>query len=366
MFKLLRKRKEIGVRNISLLKNNLIILGHNKLVIRSDECSIEKETNLYFHGLFKIDDVTFLINYAETYDEGDVRLYSINKEFGVLENILHSFGSVISIHSSGAILSYQKIISINPRRIENGIFNLKGKTKLWSTEKNVICKFVNDFLISMPQPFILRLLNIQTGEIVIEHEVDEEYWIDWYKEKKRVQIKKIILITEDDIWVGLTNEKLLIIDSKTGVKKKLIENKDFKGGYEPNLINSFPDTGAFEFDEVNQKLIGLKNDQYYEVDLKTFLVSHFDLKDIFESANIRASVGIRGIGNFVFDETYIYFIDKMNSKIGAFDRQNKIIRWQFTFDDTTKWKVFPMKILKKEASLYVIDNKHNLHSFLKI
>jgi hypothetical protein len=363
MFRLLIEKKETKVNNIALLRNSEVILKDDEFIIKNDnQINIKKAANKYFHKLFKIDDTSFLFNY----DESDIIIFSVNKEFRLSEKKLDSLGSVVSINNSGSLFYYSKWISHYPVKIESGIFDIKNNVKIWSKEENTNGEFVNNYLVSTPFPSKIRLLNAYTGNLIFEYEIQEEYWIDLYKQKKRVQIKEVIWVTKENIWIGLTNGKILAIDIKKGSKKHLIFNKDFENNYESNLTNAFPDTGIIKFDDFNQNLIGLRNNQYYEIDLQTYLVRYFDLSDIFKKAKIRASVGINGKGDFVFDEKFIYFIDKMNNKIGVLDRQKKEVEWQFSFNSSSDKRVFPMKLLKQENKLYVIDNNRSLHCFQEI
>jgi len=182
-------------------------------------------------------------------------------------------------------------------------------------------------------------------------------WTDLDGEEKKVVVDKIIGVYGQDLWIGLNNGKALILNAESGVLNSIIGNPYFN--YSSQLTEVFPSTGAMYLDDKNQKIIGSFMYSYWEIDLKTLNISHYDLKPSFKEQEIHS------FGILEFDDAYIYFFDKDNCKVGILDRTTIELVWQYTIPETVEGKAFPMEIQKVNDTLYVLDNNNTLRVFRK-
>jgi outer membrane protein assembly factor BamB len=173
-------------------------------------------------------------------------------------------------------------------------------------------------------------------------------WTDLFGFEKKVAVTNIIGAYEEDLWIGLNNGKVLVVNVESGVIN-----------YSSQLNGVFPATGAMYVDDKNQKIIGLFMYSYWEVDMKTLKVSHHDLESHFREQEIHS------FGVLQFDEDYIYFFDKDNCKVGILDRNTIRLIWQYTIPQSTEEQAFPMEIQKIKDTLYILDNSNTLRVFRK-
>jgi len=193
----------------------------------------------------------------------------------------------------------------------------------------------------------LKSLSLLTGEY--EWEVD----LGAYGE-----IDKIIGVCNEILWVGVGSKMLIGIDIKYGKIMHIID-KPSHFAYQSGAFNYFRGHDG-QIDEKAKKIVGFEFDTYYELDLVTMEFTYWIFREEAKAMKIEARYATQNI--HIGD--YIYFIDKLNAKIGIFDRQNKKIIEAYAFPENSCTGIIN-DLQVTDNKMYVLDTGGTLHIFEK-
>lgn len=193
----------------------------------------------------------------------------------------------------------------------------------------------------------LKSLSLLTGEY--EWELD----LGAYGE-----IDKIIGVCNEILWVGVGSKMLVGIDMKYGKIIHIID-KPSHFAYQSGAFNYFRGHDG-QIDEKAKKLVGFEFDTYYELDLVTIEFTYWIFREEAKAMKIEARYAPQNIHT----EDFIYFIDKLNFKIGIFDRKNKTIKEAYVFPENS-CTGFLNDLQVTNDKMYVLDTGGTLHIFKK-
>jgi hypothetical protein len=191
----------------------------------------------------------------------------------------------------------------------------------------------------------LKSLSLLTGEY--EWEVD----LGAYGE-----IDKIIGVCNEVLWVGVGSKMLIGIDIKYGKIMHIID-KPSHFAYQSGAFNYFRGHDG-QIDEKAKKIVGFEFDTYYELDLVTMEFTYWIFREEAKAMKIEARYAPQNIHL----EDFIYFIDKLNFKIGIFDRKNKTIKEAYVFPENS-CTGFLNDLQVTNDKMYVLDTGGTLHIF---
>ncbi|NBB32049.1 hypothetical protein [Cellulophaga sp. BC115SP] len=193
----------------------------------------------------------------------------------------------------------------------------------------------------------LKSLSLLTGEY--EWELD----LGAYGE-----IDKIIGVCNEILWVGVGSKMLIGIDIKYGKIMHVID-KPSHFAYQSGAFNYFRGHDG-QIDEKAKKLVGFEFDTYYELDLVTMEFTYWIFREEAKAMKIEARYASQNIHT----EDFIYFIDKLNFKIGIFDRKNKTIKEAYVFPENS-CTGFLNDLQVTNDKMYVLDTGGTLHILKK-
>ena len=188
-------------------------------------------------------------------------------------------------------------------------------------------------------------LSIRTGEN--EWELDlEDYGA----------IGKIIGVFNDKLWVGVGSKALVGIHVKNGEIIHLIE-KPSAIAYQSGEYNYFRGHDG-QIDIEAKKIVGFEYDTYYELDLETLDFNYWIFREEAKAMKIEARYAPQNI----YKEEFIYFIDKLNFKIGVFDRKNKTIKEAVVFSEKS-CTGFLIDLQMTDDKMFILDSGGTLHIY---
>lgn len=206
---------------------------------------------------------------------------------------------------------------------------------------------------------ILFCINSQNGEVTWSY--DTKYfnsWQDYDGSDIPTQVQKILGVYDDRLFISLTSGKILVLDVLTGEQVALLTNdKNKDQGYFNGHFSK-----ALELDEKSSMLIQLFNDRYTTLNLKTYEVTESIIQEMSDQK-------LYNMDNFVFDDEYIYFAEKYNKKIGAFNRSTLKLDWLTSLHQENLNNIqdepYGRQLKLHDNRLYVLDIQNTLHIFEK-
>jgi len=127
--------------------------------------------------------------------------------------------------------------------------------------------------------------------------------------------------------------------------------------YQSGELNYFRGHNG-QIDIRSNKIVGFEYDTYYELDLTDLGFTYWIFSEEAKTMKVEARYAPQNI-HF---EDFIYFIDKLNFKIGAFDRHHKAIEIAYTFPENS-CTGFLNDIQVSDNKFYVLDSGGTLHIF---
>lgn len=193
--------------------------------------------------------------------------------------------------------------------------------------------------------------------------------LDFIQEKKiwtlEEPVKKILGCFENNLILAAENNSVLMVNSFSGeILYKWSELPDFDAG--SDYKGKIPNASNFVLDIESAKLIGVFHTYYFEIDLRSKMISFYQLKD---------ELSKYGISDFrpfndnpftrkhLFLTTHTYRDDFPNvdlSSVIAFNRESKKVDWCHTFTESGLGTSIPQITT---THLYQKDTDNNLHIF---
>ena len=232
--------------------------------------------------------------------------------------------------------------------------------------------------------YLLKAINLVTKENLWTNNIsDIGIWRRYghgvtYRED--YTIKRAIAVVNDVLWLDISKGVIMGIDTQTGktlhvFKEQAAEIIKIEGKntqtqeYVFDQKVDLPEQPNTFYDKETQKLFGVHNHQYYEVDLQNPTLRIWDLideyalfGDIHPFNNGTSIVGLQAWATrSCFDAEYIYFIANNPSKeqIVALNRQTLKIDLFYELEDSGHL----MQIEVSSGKLYVLDHKNILYIF---
>ncbi len=274
----------------------------------------------------------------------------------IIKEVDGDFSPIRSIHDRFLISTLEE------KRYRPGLYASDFKRRWQLNTSSFFYQSKNiDLLLGYPrlrQPTVVDYAfftryDIDSGEEKWSHDISGySPWVDLLGKRHAVEVSKFLGVFREDLWVGLNNGKVLILNVQTGERKNEIGNPHFSYSFEKNV---FPSTDDMVMDHKNSRVVGLFMYSHWEVDLETFNVNHVYLEDHFDEFKIHSS-GVSAI-----DDAFIYFIDKDNGKVAVFNRGTHRLAWQYTLPQPGDLPTFPLELQKHGDTIYVLDSDDTLH-----
>ncbi len=233
---------------------------------------------------------------------------------------------------------------------------------------------------------LLNSVNLNTNQVVSINDISDIGI--WRRQthsvtyREEYAIRRAIAVVNDVLWLDISKGVIMGIDIQTGKTLHVFKEKDAEiikmegkntetKQYDFYHQTDLPEHPHTFYDEVTQKLFGVHNHQYYEVDLQDPKLQIYDLIDEYalygDITPFKQETSLVQLKAWAtrscFDDTHIYFIVDNASKaqIAALNRQTLKIEWVYEFDDSG----ILMQIQVSSNNLYVLDNQATLHIFEK-
>lgn len=189
---------------------------------------------------------------------------------------------------------------------------------------------------------------------------------------QKVELRKILGVYHNLVWMILSNGYLLGIEIFTGLEQHYLgaaANNTQENSYVEKYNHAYLFQG-YKLDVEKGKIILVNDTHYFEVDLNTETPKKIwaDLTSEMNKYGLRCQMP--GVSNdFQFDDKYFYFFDGMKAKLGVLNRTNLKIVWTYQMDIQTE-DSFVLALLRdlkiSTNKLYVHDRNHTLHIFEKV
>lgn len=224
-----------------------------------------------------------------------------------------------------------------------------GKFSLIVNNNLINTKFLDDSKINF--------YDKSTGEIQWSYNTTQlGTWTEYDGTSMQTEVRRILGVLDEKLYIYLNSGKVLVLDINTGEKIDLIIND--KNNDQGSFWGMF--MHAIELDIKNNRLIQLFNERYTEVNLDTLDVRQIHIDEMKE-------LNISNMNEFVFDDEYIYFSDRYESKLATLNRKTMRIDWIHSLSDTVGCEMGGSRhgrhLKLHNGRLYVVDNKHTLHIF---
>lgn len=172
------------------------------------------------------------------------------------------------------------------------------------------------------------------------------------------EVKKIIGVLENKLWVALNHHTIVALDIQTGaLLHQLRDISHFQCAWLPSAI---PEPEATQIDEKNNKLIGFMWEFYWEINPTNGEIQFWDLSEEFLSQKIR-----NDISKFVLTDEKIYFASHFDSKIASFDIKTKKIEWFYHFEKENEKTPRIMEIQGNDQKIGALSSAGTLYIFEK-
>lgn len=351
IFKLFENIKSFKVDEFSneilqRIDNNLLINGQINVLNIQDELTLKNKKLYYNKGWsleifnletnqinhisdktiqnvnYKLSDYLVLVTKNK-----EIFLYDIKKENQILLNqIIFNWGKIF-ISKLNFFLYQHKIIES---------YKIPTSEKLWQIELSLLGKFQTEF----------------DGE-------------------KDYEVRQFVGIYNDILWMFLNSSEFIGLESHSGkivhwlkgVKKENVTGK---------IDEYLNETETYIFFDINYlldynlgKIIGLKADRYYEIDLKANVVEPTMLGLYTKMENLGIDKNDT-CNNIVLKENHLYFYNIHKLKFAIFDIDTKQIIYvseKLTNDQTKRREIKDLQVANNKV--YVLDSTGDLHIFEK-
>lgn len=309
---------------------------------------------------FGVDKIKFDGNLFGIFRFGDrvLVLDEVNRAFYFEDNLLKEIGYDFRIGSlKYPIIEYYK--KEQPRKY--GLFDFSTQKILFETTNWIGRDIIGEFVFAQIQGVIV-CRSIYSAQPLWQFDLGRlgEYTTQ-LNETKTYEVRKFLGVTENKLWVLLSNDELLMLDISTGeVINKINEIPAQKmNEYTCNRLGN-----CMVLDEKEGKIKGFVHFVYWELDAQTFEISTFNLKDTLAENQL---FGIMNVLEFCQSDTHLFVPMKQIDENGsmwsfliALNKETKQIDWKhqlpWTGNNTPQYA---------NNKLYQLDNDNTLHIFEK-
>ena len=156
-------------------------------------------------------------------------------------------------------------------------------------------------------------------------------------------------VNDHVLWSQLDDGRLMLFDDNNGAFLEFVSNPYPDGKY-----------GYYLMDKINGKMIKLRNDTYYEIDLKTKEISYFEIPEI-KLKNFTPN------GLFVQNDTHVFFNTERGDKIYSLDKKTKSLELIYEINQEgvgkDDWPRQMTHMNYDKGKLIVADNKGTTYIF---
>lgn len=243
-------------------------------------------------------------------------------------------------------------------RWELGCFDLK-KGKL--IDSHQICNFSINAI--SPE----SIIGFYKKDEVLALHLSDLDTVTWKVDFNGCEIKKVIGVSQSQLYIACTNHRLMSIDINTGkIVREWKELKGFEAGQEYKDV--LPEPSNFVLDKVSGKLIGVFSKFYLEIDLESGEINYEDVREELQQYRINS---FRRMGDNPFTKDHLFVTahaelqERPNVDLDcvlALNRNTKKVDWVYIFKDTGLGTNVPQIT---DIHLYQLDAEGNLHIFEK-
>ena len=196
---------------------------------------------------------------------------------------------------------------------------------------------------------------------------DFEKFEDLRQEEHDGAMRELLGCTKNSIWLSTNSGALIELDLKTGLSLTTIGFAETELPQFPFIVSEgdhIPYGELMQLDQQKEEIFGLRDHYFFHVDLTA--------KDLRRQYfNIGTSMNAYGINakyrntEYPYDESYIYFCDDRQGKIGVFDRKRKEVVWSTQLDIEQEGIAQILEMKFANNRWYVLDRHNTLHIFEK-
>ncbi len=298
-----------------------------------------------------------IVTFLEKFKNG--LIYTKNKNsFISIADKLQKFDSVaINVYDELVMFNAisqekEKFILLYKNEVLKWALNFKNGSKRLLTEKYFL---TTSYLNNLE----LNAIDNENGDLIWSFDfLQFPTWLDYDGSEKPTELQKLLGVYEDGLYISLTSGKILVLDVITGKQVALLINdKNKDQGYFNGHFSK-----VLELDEKSGMLIQLFNDRFTTINLKTYEVIERTVQEMSDQK-------LYNKDNFVFDDEYIYFTEKYNKKIGAFNRSTLKLDWLTSLHQENLMNIqdepYGRQLKLHDNRLYVLDSHNTLHIFEK-
>jgi hypothetical protein len=271
--------------------------------------------------------------------------------------IIHGTNSVISDNfvkyctlEYGNIVIYE-IIDVNGPEVFQKIV---GQATVWHlNEVPFVFKIISNYFLYKKNPLLIKALNNETGQDIWVKQLPEPF-------------SQFLGLSIQTVWITLDSGRILGLNLRTGEEEyNLLKPNKYPHSWANQINKPTFYLGQYtQLDQVQNKLFGLREWYYWEIDLANPTQSYFlyDLEEHFRAFQMEANMPGYTLP-FEGDHVFFGSIDRKGPTIGTFDRQTHQIVW--ASGDATSDNYLPSvrQMAYQHNKLYVLDGRATLHIF---
>lgn len=365
-WKILQNHFEISDFSCNI-KNELVLIQNNKTLI------------IFYND-------TFISAFSPGSEISDVH---INENSVIWFNqLLEETKSFVSFKNQ----SFQKFDFVIKQIIGNNIYcSDNGKGKKIDKEQNLVWTLESRFFKYLISNNIFYYIESKNLLICFDDNFGDEIWkfrlsdhiYNWsalnYKNElinHQAEIKRIVGVYENIIWIVLNSGRLLGLDLADGnIKFDIFEIDNYYGSkalfahYDPEVVASKDWALYFlqyaQLDEKRGVLFGLRNYYYFEIDLKnpenSFKI--YDSSQSFLEFQIEADMANGYEWTWNKDDIFFGHNFTAFNNLGVFNRVSKNVTWATRLEQENGQTRNISKIEYGSGNLYVLDQLKTLHIF---
>ena len=201
-------------------------------------------------------------------------------------------------------------------------------------------------------------------------EFDVSDYANYYDMRKELQeglISCIMGVLNEVLIISLTSGKLLGVGLGTGNLLYQIGFTETELPQLPFIVSEgdhIPYGELMQLDQQKEEIFGLRDHYFFHVDLtaKDLRRQYFDIGTSMNAYGINAKYRNT---EYPYDESYIYFCDDRQGKIGVFDRKRKEVVWSTQLDIEQEGIAQILEMKFANNRWYVLDRHNTLHIFEK-
>lgn len=245
----------------------------------------------------------------------------------------------------------------NPRTY--GVYNFNLEKIEFKTNNLIGKEIFNKYLINDNQGLI-EIRKINSENIINSFSIFNLPPIplkEFANEDVPWEIKKIIGVLDNKLWVAMNHRTIIAISIETGDLVHIIsEIPNFEMEW---IHNSIPVPEATQIIENEKILLGFVDAFVWKINAETGEISIKDFTPYFKENRI-----MNYRNEFIIDKELLFFLSDTDSKVGCFNRNTEQLEWQHAFDkDETGYAPRLLEIQGNRNKLGVKDLNNSLYIF---